>query len=242
MSEDEILWTSMMRRLGGWSAIAGASLLIAAGIGFSGVGREPEAVLQHLSTYPSWYWPAVSIAFVAGAFLVIVAFMGLNSSFRDMRARVLGNVAVVSLLLGAAVYAVNAFASGTALTALAQQWGSVPLDARGDIVRTTGTLLTVFGGPWVGAIILFHGVPFVLSGMAVAYDARYPRPLRWIGVVGGVGSTLTGALTMATPRAVPPALYVAFIGVGLVWMVAVGILLKRPLAFAQRTNEALQVA
>ena len=77
---------------------------------------------------------------------------------------------------------------------------------------------------------------------AVAYDALYPRPLRWIGVLAGVGSTLTGALMMTMPAAIPPALYFTFIGVGIVWMVSIGILLKRPPVHARQMHDALQVA
>lgn len=234
----------LMQRLGGWCAIIGAALLAVASIGFGGLtfGREPEAVLQYLAAQPAWYWPAVHLAFAAGAVFWIGAFIALNSSFRDIMPRLLGSLGVVAMVLGAALHVIDSFISGSALTALAQQWAAAPVAQRGDIVRSTDTLLMVLGGTWTGVVVLFHGVPFVLDGTAVARSERYPRPLKWIGALAGFGSVVTGALMLMTPGTVPPALYFVFAGVGMVWMVGVGIVLKRAPVPARRTREALQVA
>ncbi len=234
----------LRQRFGGWCAILGAALLAAGSIGFGGLtfGREPEAVLQHLAARPAWYWPAVHLAFAAGAVLWIGAFIALNSSFRDIKPRLFGSLGVVAMVLGAALHVIDSFISGSALTALAQQWAAAPVAHRGDILRATDTLLMVLGGTWTGVVVLFHGVPFVLDGAAVARSARYPRPLKWLGALAGFGSVVTGALMLMTPGTVPAALYFVFAGVGMVWMVGVGIVLKRAPMPARRTHEALQVA
>jgi hypothetical protein len=232
-----------MQRLGGWCAIAGAALLLSAGVAFGSIAasQEPALVLQQLSLHGAWYWSVVHAAFVAGAFLWIVAFMGLNTSFRDVHARVLGHIGAVCLILGVALYAVNSFISGTALTTLAERWQSVP-NERSEIVRSADTLVAVLRGAWTGAVILFHGVPFVLMGAAVSREARFPRALRWTGVMAGVGAMLTGVLMLAAPAAAPPALYLTFGAVTALWMAGIGIVIKRPPEKARRAHEALQVA
>ncbi|MGQ0641034.1 MAG: hypothetical protein ACT4P6_09745 [Gemmatimonadaceae bacterium] len=238
--DEGVLWAILMQRLGGWCAIVGAALLIAAGVAFGGIafGLEPEVVLQELSLHGTWYWTAVHAAFVAGAFCWIVAFMGLNTSFRDVPARVLGHAGAVCLMLGVGLYAVNSFVSGTALTALAERWQSAPA-GRAELALSADTLLAVLRGTWTGVVILFHGVPFVLMGTAVSRDARYPRALRWLGVMGGVGAVLTGGLMLAAPSAVPPGLYLLFGAVTALWMVGVGIVIKRPVEKARRAHEGM---
>ncbi len=241
--DDGVLWAILMQRLGGWCAIAGAALLVAAGVAFGSIafGHDSETVLQQLALHGSWYWTAVHAAFVGGAFLWILSFMGLNTSFSDIPARVLGHAGVVCLMLGVGLYAVNSFVSGTALTALAERWQSAPGE-RADIVRSTDTLMAVLRGTWTGVVILFHGVPFVLMGTAVSREPRFPRVLRWAGVTAGVGSMFTGALMLAAPGAVPQALYLVFGAVTALWMAAIGIVTMRPAEKARRAHKALQVA
>lgn len=241
---DDDALAALMQRIGGWSAMIGAALLMAAGIGFGGLtfGREPEMVLQAIAAQPRWYWPAVHLAFAAGSVLWIGAFIALNSSFRDTYARLLGSLGVVSIVLGAALHVIDSFISGSALTSLANAWAAAPVADRAEIVRASETLLMVLGGTWIGVVVLFHGVPFVFTGTSVARSARYPRFLRYVGVMAGFGSIFTGALMLVAPRAVPTWLYYSFAAVGTLWMVGVGYVLKNPPQPALRTHDRLQVA
>lgn len=224
--------------------MVGAALLMAAGIGFGGLtfGRDAEAVLQTIAARPRWYWPAIHLAFAAGSVLWISAFIALNSSFRDKVARLLGSLGVVSIVLGAALHVIDSFISGSALTQLANQWAAAALADRAEIVRASETLLMVLGGTWIGVVVLFHGVPFVFTGTSVARSERYPRFLRYVGVMAGFGSIFTGVLMLVLPRAVPSALYFFFAGAGTFWMVGVGYILKRPPQPELRTHDTLQVA
>ncbi|HEV8362110.1 MAG TPA: hypothetical protein VGQ52_01215 [Gemmatimonadaceae bacterium] len=241
---DDDALAALMQRIGGWSAMVGGALLMAAGIGFGGLtfGREAEIVLQTIAAQPRWYWPAVHLAFAAGSILWIGAFIALNSSFRETVARLLGSLGVVSMVLGAALHVVDSFISGSALTSLANQWATASATDRVEIVRASETLLMVLGGTWVGVVMLFHGVPFVFTGTSVARTERYPRFLRYVGVMAGFGSIFTGALMLVIPRSVPSALYYFFAAVGTFWMIGVGYILKSPPQPARRTQETLQVA
>ena len=242
MDDDALV--AFMQRIGGWSAIVGAAFLMAAGIGFGGLtfGREPEAVLQTIAAQPRWYWPAIHLVFAAGSILWIGAFIALNSSFRETVARFLGSLGLISMVLGASLHVVDAFISGSALTALASEWAVAPIAERAEIARASETLLMVLGGTWTGVVVLFHGVPFVFTGTSVARSERYPRFLRYVGVMAGFGSIFTGALMLVVPRAVPSALCYFFAVVGAFWMMGVGYVLKRPQQPALRTHERLQAA
>ncbi len=241
---DDDALEALMQRIGGWSAMVGAALLMAAGIGFGGLtfAREAETVLQTIAAQPRWYWPAVHLAFAAGSVLWIGAFIALNSSFRETLARLLGSLGVVSIVLGAALHVIDSFISGSALTALANEWAAAPVADRAEIVREAETLLMVLGGTWIGVVVLFHGVPFVFTGTSVARSERYPRFLRYVGVMAGFGSIFTGALMLVIPRAVPPMQYYFFAAIGTFWMIGVGYILKRPPQPALRAYDTLQVA
>ncbi|MGH7713597.1 MAG: hypothetical protein ACREOG_20075, partial [Gemmatimonadaceae bacterium] len=138
--------------------------------------------------------------------------------------------------------AVNSFVSGTALASLAGRWEAAALVDRPDIVRSTDTLLAVLRGTWTGVVILFQGAPFVLMGAAVARDARFPRALRWTGLLAGLGSLSTGALMLWGPGTAPAALYLIFGAVTALWMLGIGFLVKRPYELKRKRREALQVA
>jgi hypothetical protein len=243
MDDDDAL-AALMRRIGGWSAMIGAALLMAAGIGFGGLtfGSEAETVLQAIASQPRWYWPTVQLAFAAGSVLWIGAFIGLNTTFHETMARFLGSIGVVSMVLGTTLHLIDSFISGSALTSLANDWSTAPIVDRAEIVRASEMLLMVLSGTWIAVVVLFHGVPFVLIGMSVARSDRFPRFLRYVGVLAGFGSILTGALMLVAPRAVPSALYYVFAAVGAVWMIGVGYVLKSPPQPALRTHDRLQVA
>ena len=243
--DDRALWEFLMQRFGGWCAIAGAVLLVAAGIAFGSIsfGHNAALALDNLSQYSAWYWAAVHTAVVAGAFMWVVAFMGVITTFRNMPSRVLGHTAEVCLMLGVALYAVGSFVSGSALSSLAARWAVASPIERPDILQSADTLLSILRGTWTGAVVLVHGVPFVLMGMAVAREAFYPRVLRWLGTVGGVGSMMSGALMLALPAVTPPALFLFFGAVTALWMVGIGLVMKRPAERARKVQqERLQVA
>ena len=224
--------------------MVGAALLMAAGIGFGGLtyDGDAETVLQTIASRPRWYWPAVQLAFAAGSVLWIGAFIGLNTTFRETTARFLGSLGGVSIVLGAGLHLIDSFISGSALTTLANDWATASVADRAEIERASETILKVLAGTWIGVVVLFHGVPFVFTGTSVARSGRYPRFLRYVGVMAGVGSIFTGALMLLLPRAVPSALYFFFAAIGAFWMIGVGYILKRGPQPALRGHDALQAA
>jgi hypothetical protein len=52
-------------------------------------------------------------------------------------------------------------------------------------------------------LCFFHGIPFVLTGLAVVYSRRYPAWLGWVGVVGGLGTLLAGMMKFVSASFIP---------------------------------------
>jgi hypothetical protein len=81
--------------------------------------------------------------------------------------------------------------------------------------------MRILEGTWAGVISLFHGVPFVLAGLAVALSGRYPAWLGWVGFIGGAGSLVIGLamlLGVRTGLAVPFAVVISLFMVVLGWL------------------------
>jgi hypothetical protein len=98
------------------------------------------------------------------------------------------------------------------------------------------TLLWILGGIWASVIGLFHGLPFVLFGLAVVLDRSYPAWLGWVGFVGGAGSLASGMVMFLSVGLFPGRLYIAFALVVSVWMVGMGVLMWHRAGAAQNSE------
>jgi hypothetical protein len=119
-----------------------------------------------------------------------------------------------------------------ALAALANASIAAPVPEQASLLLAGDTLLWILGGTWAGVLSLFHGVPFVLFGLAVVLDRSYPTWLGWFGFVGGLGSLICGVTTFLGVGLGPERLFIVFALVVSLWMVAMGILMWRRAATA----------
>lgn len=216
----------LILRIGAACAILGAVVSVAAGANFDNltVDRPADAVVAALAVRPAWYWPTVQLGFGLGALLWIGAFIALASSFATPRGRALGSLAVASVVVGATLHLVDSSISGAGLAALARDWAVASPAERAELLRAAAVLLRVLNSTWPGVLAFFHGVPFILMGLAVSLERRYPAWLGGIGVGGGVGSLILGvALFLGTGSL----LYVAFAVLVSAWMVIMGALMWR---------------
>lgn len=216
----------VLLRIGAVCAILGAVVSVAAGANFDNltVDATADVVVGAIAARPAWYWPTVQLGFGLGALLWVGAFVALAGSFATARGRELGSLAVASIVVGATLHLVDSSISGAGLAALARDWAVASPTERAELLRAVAVLLRVLGGTWPGVLALFHGVPFILMGLAVALDRRYPAWLGGIGVIGGVGSLVLGtALFLGTVSL----LYIAFAVVVSAWMVVMGLLMWR---------------
>lgn len=216
----------VLLRIGATCAILGAVVSVAAGANFDNltVDKAADVAVAALAARPAWYWPTVQLGFDLGALLWVGAFVALAGSLVTARGRALGALAVASVVVGATLHLVDSSISGAGLAALARDWAEAAPEGRAELLRTAAVLLRVLGGTWPGVLALFHGVPFILLGLAVALDRRYPAWLGGIGVVGGAGSLILGVAMFLGAVSL---LYVAFAVVVSAWMVIMGVLMWR---------------
>jgi uncharacterized protein YggT (Ycf19 family) len=215
-------------RFGGVCAILGSLVSVVAGIGFGNLTNEatPGAVLETLAARPSSYWPGVQLAFIAGAFLWVIAIIALSWTLSDGTSRALGRLGAASIVLGASVHIVDSSISAYGLGFLAREWGSAGAD-HATFLTAARALMCILGGTWAAVLIFFHGIPFILSGLAVALSARYPTWWGLVGVLGGLGSVVTGVPMLFGKYLVSLGFYIPFAVLLSLWMIVMGILMWR---------------
>lgn len=215
-------------RIGAVCAILGTIFSVAAGIGFGNLTNElgTEDILRYISSRPDWYWPMVHLGFIFGALLWVGALTALAGSL-DGSGWALGRLGAASVVIGATVHVVDSSMNGFGLSTLADTRASAPAAEQASLLLTGDTLLTILGGTWASVLSLFHGVPFILFGLAVVFSRGYPTWLGWLGFAGGLGSLTCGALMFLGVSLAPEPLFIVFALVVSLFMLVMGVLMWR---------------
>lgn len=211
-------------KTGAVSAILGTVLSVAAGVGFGNLTNElgAQAVLNYLAQRPEWYWPATYLGFIFGALFWVLAFIVLADSLEGGIGRTLGRFGVAVVVLGASIHVVDSSISGFGLTALAGEWADASTSEQANLLLAGETLLWVLGGTWASVLSLFHGVPFILFGLAAVLDRSYPAWLGWVGFVGGLGSLVAGVMMFLGTDILPEWLFIVFALIVSLFMLIMG--------------------
>ena len=98
------------------------------------------------------------------------------------------------MIVGGAVHVIDSSISGGGLAPLAHAWGTAAASDQAELLRVGDALLYALNGTWWSVHSYFHGLPFVLAGLAVVASRGYPTWLGWIGVAGGTASLAAGVL------------------------------------------------
>ncbi len=187
-------------RTGAICAILGAVLQVGAGIagtialGTIPTGNGAEELLPALASQSVWAWTTIQMGFVLGPVMWVMAFVALMPTITQGWASTLAKLATATILAGSAIHIVSSSVNGFAVAELARQWQTAAASEQANLVVMGNLLLAIIDGTWASAITLFHGLPFVLSGLAVIASGRYPAYLGWVGVLGGLGSVVAGPL------------------------------------------------
>jgi hypothetical protein len=213
-------------RIGAAGAVLGTIFQVAAG---TGSGNRPdssdvEAVLRWLADRPDWYWPAVYFGFIFGALFWVGAFVAIASSLHQGPSWALSRLAVAAAIAGVAMHIVDGSLNGVGLRLVADDWAAASGVERAAVLRDGETLLAILEGTWASVIMVYHGLPFVLMGLAVALSRRYPVWLGWIGFAGCAGSLIAG-MAMFMTEGVSPAFFIAGALTISLFMLIMGILL-----------------
>jgi hypothetical protein len=228
--------------IGAVCAILGAVVSVAAGAGFGNITNElgTEAVLRYLASRPAWYWPTVHLGFILGALLWVGALAALASLLTRGASWALGRWGAASVIVGATIHVVDSSINGFGLAHLADAWVAAPASEQANLLLAGRALLWILGGTWASVLVLFHGVPFILFGLAVVLDRSYPTWLGWFGFVGGFGSLFFGVTMFLGVSLVPEGLFIVFALVVSLWMVVMGILMWRHADAAQNGKPILE--
>ncbi len=209
-------------QVGAVGAVIGTILQVVAGTSQSTLlGVTTDVALATLAEQPGWAWPVIYLGFIFGALLWVGALVALASTVTKGVAWALGRLAVVAGIVGATLHAVDGALNAVGLAGLARAWAGASEAERAALTQNADLLLRLLDGTWAGVITLYHGLPFILAGMAVAVSQRYPAWLGWIGVIGGGGSLVIGVamlLGVQTGLAVPFAVVLSFFMVVLGWL------------------------
>lgn len=214
-------------QIGGAGGILGAILQVTAGVLGSGGanGASTDAVLQRLASQPPWYLPLGYLCFIFGALLWVAAYVALAAVLRDGAAWALGRLALASIVVGVTLHIVDAAFNVGVMPGLAAAWRNASPDEQTALLRETEGALRLGEGTWAAVIMIFHGLPFILSGLAVALSPRFPAWLGWIGIVGGAASLIAGLGMFFRVPGFPEWVYIPFAIVISVYMVVAGWLL-----------------
>lgn len=212
----------VLLRVGAVTAVIGTVFQVAAGTSQSvQLGAATEVALATLGEQPDWMWPVVYMGFIFGALFWMAALFALATTLTEGVSWALARLAVAAAVVGVTLHAVDGALNAVVLEGLARAWAVAPAGERAALAENGDLLLRILDGTWAGVITLYHGLPFVLAGLAVALSPRYPAWLGWIGVIGGAGSLLIGIamlLGVQTQLAVPFAVVLSFFMVGLGWL------------------------
>lgn len=218
----------VLLRVGGVCAVVGAVVSVAAGSSVGAAGMEgTEAALRFVAARPQWYWPTGYLAFIAGALLWVGAFTAFVGYTSPGAGRVAAGLAAASAVVGATLHTVDGVVNGFALNTLARAWANAPAGEQAELLETGRLLLWILDGTWAGVITFFHGVPFVLIGLAVMLDARQQSWLGWVPALAGAGSIVAGVADLLAWDSFPDPLFIFFAVIISVWMVAIGVLMWR---------------
>jgi hypothetical protein len=221
-----------LRRIGAVGAILGAVVQVAAGTGSSSAfgtvpaGAPAELLLSAVANQP-WLWTTIQLGFVLGPVFWLLAFVALSATLTQERGDALAKLAAATLAVGAAVHIVSSSINGFGVAALARAWAAAPAAEQADLVLMGNVLLTILDGTWASSITLFHGFPFVLSGLAVITSGRYPAFLGWIGFLGGLGSLIAGPFMFFDVAGLPIGLSIISAVIISIYMIGLGVLLWR---------------
>jgi hypothetical protein len=220
-----------LARIGAVCAILGAVVQVGAGIlsstAFGGVptGAEASVLLAAMASQPLWLWSIMQLGFVVGPVLWVIAYIALAALLIQGWPGALAKVAAAAIVVGSAPHIISSTVNGFALPALAQAWQGAAGAEQANLALMWNGLLYLIDGTWAVSITLFHGLPFVLSGLAVVMSRRFSAFAGWIGVVGGMGSIIAGPMMYFRMEGLPIGLSIISAVVISIYMIVLGLMM-----------------
>lgn len=161
------------------------------------------------------------------ALVVVIGLLALTRSLGRPASWLIGQAAVVSAIVGLAIFGVESTSEGLALPELAAASKLDP-NQQVELLRTARAVAGATQGPSLIAMALMIGLPLLLLGVAIVLDL-YPTWLGWAGIVIG-GATLVAAIGLF----LIPSLFPGFLLYGVLasvvaqlWLAGAGVVMLR---------------
>jgi hypothetical protein len=186
---------------------------------------DAEAALAFVQNRP--IYPAAHVFALLAALVVVIGLLALTRSLGRPASWLIGQAAVVSAIVGLAIFGVESTSEGLALPELAAASKLDP-NQQVELLRTARAVAGATHGPSLIAMALMIGLPLLLLGVAIVLDL-YPTWLGWAGIVIG-GATLVAAIGLF----LIPSLFPGFLLYGVLasvvaqlWLAAAGVVMLR---------------
>ena len=209
------------------AAITGA-LVLFAGTYLHPMSADPNQPLAAFTEYAAnHYWVASHLIQLLGVILMVAALILLSQKLAEGpadTAAILGAVgAASSLALAGALQAVD----GVALKAMVNAWAAAPERDQQMLFHAAFAVRQIEIG-LASIFSLLSGITFLIYGVALLIDARFPKWLGVLAVIGGVSTAIAGIVIAYTGfSGLEMAIGMPANSLLLVWMVALGICVRR---------------
>lgn len=211
-------------RLGGIVVLIGGCGAFVANIFHPSPPGKTEELIQMLLAHP--HWSQLHFVILLSVVLLVGGLSMLTRNLDGVQARGIGALGRYFLLLGSAVYCVEAMVDGFATRRLADRWAQAPaadkaaLFASADAVANTWeALFPVFSG-------IFLGLAMLTIGLAIVRSKNFPRWLGYWGVLGGSLCFVTGVGVGLRLGASLP-VWLAGVSLNATWGIPIGIMMWR---------------
>lgn len=211
---------------GGLAMVGGLGYLVVLLIHGDLPDQTTEAALEHIAGRSEW--ALLTLSLMAFVLCWVGAFRLLAGSLSTPISRVLGRLAAGFIVIGAALVLVEYSVLGYGVKSIANLWATATGTQPETPLLVGQALLGVSGGLFLSFVMWLIGLPFLLMGLAIAFDAGYPSWLGWVAITAGAGALFTGATRFLSVEIVPfPVLYGAFVIPLTLWLAVVGALMWR---------------
>lgn len=229
MAEALAVQQRILMRIGAVCAIVGPLILLAS---FAPHGDLPthvstEAALRYIVDHPIWL--PLHLGNIVAALFAIGAFTALAGTLAPGAAGAIGRMLVPSAIVGGMFTIFDYSVDGYDLWVLAEEWAAAPGPEQTQLVQMTDTVITLLNGTFRSEILVFYGLTFLLAGLAVAFDGRYPAWFGGIAAIAGGAVLLNGLLSFvgaSLPRQ-DFLVFVVIVPIESLWLLILGVLMWR---------------
>jgi hypothetical protein len=219
---------SWLFKIGAICAIVGSVLAAVGNILHPVTPRDdPVGVARVIAQSDAW--TLIHVVIITGLILMFLGLVAIGYSIEGGIAEALARLGVYAAAVGTTLGIATVILDGVGAKQLADQWAAAPEATKAlalSLVSTNETLNFAIAGMFN---LSFAGVPFILFGLAVALDDRYPQWLGWLATFAGLGSIAAGLVQAFTGEPTDASLILTIIGPTIIsiWVFVMGILMFR---------------